>query len=209
MSPARRRNGNTGSRGEPAKSSKLREQHRSLREANEALVRSALDAQTRAECSDRALAELTEAAKLDPLTGLPDRLHLLDRLEHAMARARRNDTRVAVLFIDLDGFKQVNDRLGHAVGDQVLQWAARGITSAVREVDTVSRHGGDEFVIVLDGVGDTEGAAVVANKIIAELGRECRAGEHRVRVSASIGISLFPDHGGDASRLVDQADAPM
>lgn len=209
MSPTRQDSGKTGPAGNPGAPAKLRDEFKRLQEVNEALLCSALDAQTRAERSDKALVDLSQAAKLDPLTRLPDRLHLLDRFEHAMAQARRNDTRVAVLFVDLDGFKQINDRLGHAVGDQVLQWAAKIIVAAVREVDTVSRHGGDEFVIVLDGVSDIGNATVVANKIIAELGQACRIGNHQVRVSASIGISLFPDHGEDASQLIEQADAAM
>lgn len=187
----------------------LHEEFARLKDVNEALLCSALDAQTRAEHLDRELDELAHAAKLDPLTRLPDRLHLLDRFEHAMAQARRNGTKVAILFVDLDGFKQINDSLGHTVGDQVLQWAAQAIVGAVREVDTVSRHGGDEFVIVLDVVSDADIATVVAQKIIAALAHECRVGEFRVRVSASIGVSLFPDHGEEASTLIERADAAM
>lgn len=186
-----------------------REEVARLREANEALLCSALDAQTRAEHLERALDELGDAAKLDPLTRLPNRLHLLDRFEHAMAQARRSGSRVAVLFVDLDGFKQINDQLGHSVGDHVLQWAAEAITGAVREVDTVSRHGGDEFVIVLDMAPDADTAVTVARKIIAALDHRCRVGESSVHLSASIGISLFPDHGEDAATLIAHADAAM
>lgn len=187
----------------------LEEEVARLKEVNEALLCSALDAQSRADHLDREIDELAHAAKLDALTRLPDRSHLLDRFEHAMAQARRNGTKVAILFVDLDGFKQINDRLGHTVGDQVLQWAAQAIVGAVREVDTVSRHGGDEFVIVLDVVNDADTATVVAQKIVAALTHSCQAGDHSVRVSASIGISLFPDHGEDASTLIERADAAM
>jgi diguanylate cyclase len=181
-------------------------------EANEYLTLSALHAQTQAETAAMKLDEVTHATGLDALTGLPNRVLFLDRLEHAMQMARRNSTRLAVLFIDLDNFKQINDTLGHSVGDQVLKMATRCLTESVRAVDTVSRHGGDEFLVLLADVSLAHDAVAVAEKIGAALGglmSPTRPGEPALRLSASIGISIFPDHGNDSATLIERADAAM
>ena len=181
-------------------------------EANEFLTLSALQAQTQVESFAMKLDEVESATGLDALTGLPNRVLFLDRFEQAIQMAKRNATRLAVLFIDLDNFKKINDTLGHAVGDQVLQMTTRCLVDAVRGVDTVSRHGGDEFLVLLVGVVLAEDALAVAEKIgaaLAGLKSPSRPGEPALRLSASIGISFFPDHGIDSSTLIERADAAM
>ena len=120
-----------------------------MAEANEQLALVALHAESVAETAVSELGELARSGQRDPLTGLPNRLLMLDRLENAIATARRHETRIAVLFIDLDNFKRINDTLGHAIGDEALKLAARRLQSAVRDSDTVSRHGGEEFLVLL------------------------------------------------------------
>jgi diguanylate cyclase (GGDEF)-like protein len=134
---------------------------------------------------------------------------LLDRLMSAMASAKRHGTRFALLFIDLDKFKDINDMLGHAVGDEALRRVARCLASSVRAVDTVSRYGGDEFVVLLAEVSQSADALFVAEKVIALLNAPSQIGEHVLRLSASIGISLYPDDGADALTLIERADAAM
>jgi diguanylate cyclase (GGDEF)-like protein len=135
----------------------------------------------------------------DSLTGLPNRALLHDRLQQALAKAQRGRHRVAVMFLDLDRFKSVNDSLGHAVGDELLKYVAARLTSVVRAVDTVSRLGGDEFVIVLEEAGSPDDVVQVAEKIIDALAPEVSIGGHQLRATPSIGISIFPD---DARRGV-------
>lgn len=180
-----------------------------LVEANEQLVLAALKAHTRtSECEE----ELNVAARLgalDVLTELPNRILLLDRFATAIAGARRHGTRLAVLFLDIDNFKDINDTLGHAIGDQVLKLAAQRIVSSVRETDTVSRHGGDEFLILLTELTQVADAVRVADTVITALGVPSRLGDHVLRLRASIGISIYPDDGEDMQLLIDQADAAM
>ena len=180
-----------------------------LLEANENLVVSALGAQTDAETANGALDEASRVATLDPLTGLPNRTLLMDRFDSAIAHAKRHGNRVALLFLDLDAFKQINDRLGHAAGDQALQLVADCLSSLVRETDTVSRHGGDEFLILLSEVAHAGDAARVASKVNATLGSYARILNRAVDLSASIGISVYPDDGEDAKLLIDRADVAM
>lgn len=178
-------------------------------EANEELVAAALRSQADADTSARALREVSRSAELDALTQLPNRVLLRDRFAHAIASAGRHGARLALLFVDLDNFKQINDTLGHAVGDEVLQLAARRIASAIRAADTVSRHGGDEFLILLTEVSQPSDAAGTAEKVIAALGAASVIGEHALQLTASIGISIYPDHGQDADTLIAHADAAM
>jgi len=154
-------------------------------------------------------AHLEYIAYHDALTGLPNRALLMDRLHHAASRADRSGTRMAVLFIDLDRFKTINDSLGHAVGDAVLQAAAGRLKSLVRNVDTLSRLGGDEFVVLLESVRDGQAAAIVAEKIIQALEKVLHIGDYPLHISASIGISLYPEDGRDAETLLKHADAAM
>ena len=180
-----------------------------LLEANEQLVLAALRAQEDAEAAARALSEVSHLAEFDALTQLPNRVLLRDRLGHAIAAAKRHGSRFALLFIDLDGFKHINDTLGHAVGDRVLKRVAQCLTACVREEDTVSRHGGDEFLVLLANVAHAGDAALVANKMMAGLAVPDRMERERFSLRASIGISLYPDDGDDAETLIDRADAAM
>ena len=192
-----------------AESSLSANQSAQLLEANEQLVVTALRNQTDAETASQALDMVSKSADLDALTQLPNRVLLLDRLMGAMAHAKRHGTRFALLFLDLDKFKEINDTLGHAVGDEALRRVARCLASSVRAVDTVSRYGGDEFMVLLAEVAQGSDALLVADKVIALLGAPSQIGEHVLRLSASIGISLYPDDGADALTLIERADAAM
>lgn len=180
-----------------------------LLEANEQLVHAALHAHANADTAAAALNEVLRLAELDTLTGLTNRVRLLDRLTLGIANAKRRGGRLALLFLDLDDFKEINDTLSHSAGDQVLRLAARRLTSSVREADTVSRYGGDEFVIVISDVAEASDALVVAEKIRAALAAPSRVGEHTLVLSASIGISIYPDDSTDGPGLIDRADAAM
>ncbi|MBA3995632.1 MAG: hypothetical protein C0466_00480 [Candidatus Accumulibacter sp.] len=145
----------------------------------------------------------------DPLTQLPNRRLLEDRLEQAIRSARRNEQQLALLLIDLDRFKPINDRYGHAVGDRVLETIAERLRACVRETDTVARLGGDEFVVLLSSVEMQEDATLVADKIHACITEPIAAGEHLHRVGSSIGISLYPQHGDTPETLLHRADHAM
>ena len=189
----------------------LLDSHQSAKliEANERLVLAALRARSEAEAAARALDELSRSAEFDALTALPNRARLFDRFAGAIAFAKRHGTRMALLFLDLNNFKQINDALGHAVGDEVLKLAAHRLASLIRDEDTVSRYGGDEFLILLTEISQPSDAILVADKLIAALGAPCRVGEHVFRLSASIGICIYPDDGDDAHTLIERADAAM
>ena len=153
--------------------------------------------------------EMSHLAQHDILTDLPNRLMLNDRLAQAISLARRNHHQLAVLFLDLDGFKHINDSLGHAIGDKLLQSVAARLSACVRKSDTVSRQGGDEFVILLPEVTHAADAAISAAKIITELKKVYDIGEHHLRVTGSIGISTYPENGEDAETLIKNADTAM
>jgi diguanylate cyclase (GGDEF)-like protein len=180
-----------------------------LLEANERLVVTALNAQTDADTAAQELDDVARSAGIDALTGLSNRVGLQDRLAQAIANAKRHGAQVALLFLDLNGFKQINDTFGHAVGDQALQLVATRLQASVRETDTVSRHGGDEFLILLAEVFQTEDAVLVAQKVAAALAAPSHVGGHEVELAASIGISLYPGDGLDAQTLIEHADAAM
>ncbi|MBN2013159.1 EAL domain-containing protein [candidate division KSB1 bacterium] len=145
----------------------------------------------------------------DPLTGLANRQLFFDHLNHALAQSRRRRTKLAVLFIDLDGFKQINDSLGHQYGDAVLVACANRIKGCVRESDTIARLGGDEFAVILDSIMDENDARIVAEKISTLLSRPIIQKIKEATVSASIGISLYPDDGAHDELLVRMADTAM
>ena len=145
----------------------------------------------------------------DYLTDLPNRLLLNDRLVQAMAAAHRQQQQLAVLFVDVDRFKHINDSLGHAIGDQLLLSVARRLVASVRGSDTVSRQGGDEFVILLSSIAHAEDAALSANKILIALGMPHHVEEHDLQITASMGIGVYPDDGTDAETLVRNADIAM
>ncbi|HSN19546.1 MAG TPA: EAL domain-containing protein, partial [Usitatibacter sp.] len=145
----------------------------------------------------------------DALTGLPNRRLMQDRLNQAIMAARRKQRHVAVLFLDLDRFKVVNDTLGHDTGDFILKDVARRLVGCVREVDTVSREGGDEFVIILPDLERPENARVVADKVLEELSRPVEIGGHEIHVTPSIGISHYPNDATDVHQLLKHADNAM
>jgi diguanylate cyclase (GGDEF)-like protein len=180
-----------------------------LMEVNEQLVLAAVHADTAAQTAVSSLDELARFSQHDELTGAPNRTLMLDRLVSAMSMAQRRGTRVGVLFIDLDSFKQINDTLGHSVGDQVLQIAARRMQSAVRESDTVSRHSGDEFLVLLSEISEPADAAPIAAKILSVLAEPARIGAHTLTLSASVGITVYPEDGTDPSTLIARADEAM
>jgi diguanylate cyclase (GGDEF)-like protein/PAS domain S-box-containing protein len=145
----------------------------------------------------------------DYLTDLPNRLLLNDRLAQAMAAARRRRQQLAVLFVDVDRFKHINDSLGHAIGDELLQSIAGRLFASVRGSDTVSRQGGDEFVILLSSIAQAQDAALSANKILTALSTPHHVKEHDLQITVSLGISIYPEDGTDAETLVRNADIAM
>jgi diguanylate cyclase (GGDEF)-like protein/PAS domain S-box-containing protein len=153
--------------------------------------------------------EMSHLAQHDSLTGLPNRLVLKDRLARAILLAHRHSGHLALLFLDVDHFKRINDSLGHALGDALLQSVAARLSASVRESDTVSRQGGDEFVILLSELARPADAGVNAAHILAELKKVHRIGAQELRVTASVGISTYPDCGDDADALLKHADTAM
>jgi len=187
-----------------------------LVEANGALVLSALHAEEAAESAVGELVELRSTVQRDVLTGTPNRALMLDRLKGAIALSRRRGARCALLFVDLDGFKQINDTLGHAVGDAVLCLVARRLESVLRDSDTVSRHGGDEFLVLLAEISHPADAALIATKMLQALAEPGEKGESITpglgvlpAISASVGIAIFPEDGHEAGLLIANADAAM
>ena len=148
-------------------------------------------------------------AYYDDLTGLPNRTLLQDRLAKALAGARRHKQKVALLFLDLDRFKDINDSLGHSVGDLLLKELAERLKRWAREQDTVARLSGDEFVLMLTHVKDVPDAAVAAERLMDAITAEFVVQGHTLNVSCSLGISIFPEHGTDAETLIKNADAAM
>lgn len=158
---------------------------------------------------DRAEERVRHMAQHDALTGLPNRLLLRDRVNQCISQAARNRRQVAVMFIDLDQFKDINDSLGHQVGDQLLRSVARRLQRCIRQGDTVARLGGDEFVVSLSELNDTNEAMMVAGKILQTLRRTFVVDRHELHVTGSVGISLYPTNGEDAESLMRAADAAM
>lgn len=162
--------------------------------------------------TDRKKTELIvwNQANFDPLTHLANRSLLLDRLEQELASTKRGGSQGAIMFIDLDKFKTINDSLGHSVGDQVLQTVARRISDCLRDRDTAARFGGDEFVVLLPGATDESGVEEVAHRIKQALAGSVAVGNpDKVFVTASIGIALYPQHGSDSDVLLNRADKAM
>ncbi|MEO1767489.1 diguanylate cyclase domain-containing protein [Thiobacter aerophilum] len=156
-----------------------------------------------------AQARIEHMAHFDAVTGLPNRSLFFDRLKQALARTRRNGEKLALFFLDLDRFKPVNDRYGHAVGDALLAAVAERLTRCVRESDTVARIAGDEFTVLLPGITGREDAARVAAKILKAIGEPFQEGGHTLHIGASIGIALFPDDAADGEALLRCADDAM
>ncbi|MGP1691839.1 MAG: diguanylate cyclase domain-containing protein [Giesbergeria sp.] len=180
-----------------------------LVEVNEQLIVSAMQNQSDAEQASQALGELSKSYRLDLLTQLPNRVQLQERFSYAIASALRHGARMAVLFIDIDGFKGINDTLGHAVGDEVLQHTARCIASSVRDVDFVCRYGGDEFVVLVTDLGQACDASLVSQKIASAVASPITAENRTMSVSLSIGMSIYPEDGVEADALIHCADVAM
>jgi diguanylate cyclase (GGDEF)-like protein/PAS domain S-box-containing protein len=154
-------------------------------------------------------ANMTSLAEHDFLTGLANQMVLRDRIEQAIKMAARNRKKLAVLFMDLNGFKHINDSLGHAAGDKLLQSIARRLGETVRASDTLSRFGGDEFIILLPEVHHPDGTTAAATRLLEAVATIHSVGQHELQVSASIGISVYPDDGGDGDTLIKNADVAM
>lgn len=145
----------------------------------------------------------------DSLTSLPNRSLFYDRIYHGLARARRSDSKVALMLLDIDRFKIINDSLGHDAGDVLLKAIAMRLNEGVRDMDTVARLGGDEFVVVLEGIHDTEDVVFVANKLLSTLSRPLEISGHTLTTTVSIGVSIFPEDGADTDELLKNADIAM
>ncbi len=159
--------------------------------------------------SQAMLERMAYLAQHDALTGLPNRALLTERLSRAIGLARRHRHLVALLYLDLDAFKPINDSLGHAVGDSLLQAVAGRLQDCMRDIDTVCRQGGDEFVILLAEIRQPEDATRVAEKLLAVLSRPYRVQGHVLLITLSIGISLYPDDANDVDTLMHNADMAM
>ena len=153
--------------------------------------------------------QMAHSAEHDFLTGLPNRMLLNDRIGRAIALAARHTKKIAVLFLDLDGFKYINDSLGHATGDKLLQSVAKRLGDCVRGSDSVSRQGGDEFVVLLLELEQAEDAAITARRILQAVAQSHPVGQHDLHVTASIGVSVYPEDGLDADTLIKNADTAM
>lgn len=169
------------------------------------LVVTALDITERSEAEQK----LLHQANFDQLTHLPNRYYMLSYIESAFARARRQRTKVSLLFLDLDNFKDINDTLGHGIGDELLKQVADRMRSLFRETDTAARLGGDEFLILLEGLQQQEQAAVVVNKITQSFKKPFLVNSHEIYTSATIGISTYPDDGISVDLLMQFADTAM
>ncbi|MFI4968375.1 MAG: EAL domain-containing protein [Gammaproteobacteria bacterium] len=157
----------------------------------------------------RAEAQVYQLAHYDSLTGLPNRALLRDRLGQAMSDAKRRDAKLAVMYLDLDRFKNVNDSLGHETGDKLLKAVSGRLRECMRDSDTISRQGGDEFLLILRDVADATAVARVAEKLQEAVAKSMRIGEYELHITPSIGISLFPDDADDIDELIRNADAAM
>ena len=162
-----------------------------------------------ASTSQAMLERMAHLAQHDALTGLPNRVLMAERLSRAIGLARRKRHMVALLYLDLDAFKPINDKLGHAVGDGLLQTVAHRLRDCMRRIDTVSRQGGDEFVILLAEIRKPQDASRVAEKLLAVLSRPYHIQGHVLTVTLSIGISLYPNDADDADTLMHNADMAM
>jgi diguanylate cyclase (GGDEF)-like protein len=173
-----------------------------LNRSNEELVRLAHAAQTMTQ-------HITHSAEHDALTGLPNRLMLNDRVGQAVAFAERHENQVAVISLDLDGFKHINNSLGHPIGDRLLQAVARRLVNCVRATDTVSREGGDEFAVLFSEIKQPEEVATKAGRLLQAVAKPYSIEQHDLHITASIGISIYPDDGPNAETLIKNADTAM
>jgi diguanylate cyclase (GGDEF)-like protein len=180
-----------------------------LRLANEQLLLSTLYAEANAESAAAKLHALAQTSQRDELTNTPNRALLLDRLERSITLAQRRYSRCAVLFLDVDHFKHINDTYGHPTGDGVLQLVARRLEAAVRDSDVVGRYGGDEFLVLLTEVSRMADAVRIAGKLITDIAMPTEVCGHLLELSVSLGIAVYPDDAADARTLIELADAAM
>jgi len=180
-----------------------------LQQANAHLVISAIESRKQAERAEADKIQMEYVANHDVLTGLPNRMLLQDRLGQTIEMARRPGSQFAVLFMDLDRFKDINDAFGHAVGDQLLQSVAQRLLSCVRQSNTVSRQGGDEFVLVLRAIERAEDARLTAQKILTAFEQPHHIDGRDFNISLSMGISIYPDDAQDVETLIKNADTAM
>jgi len=155
------------------------------------------------------MTQMAHSAEHDFLTGLPNRMLLNDRTTHAIALARRHTKHVAMLFLDMDGFKHINDSLGHPAGDKLLQSVAKRLVNCVRDTDTVSRQGGDEFVVLLSELENAEDAAIAARRMLQAVAEPHSIDQHDLHITTSIGVSVYPNDGEHAETLIRNADTAM
>ena len=178
-------------------------------EANERLVQVALAAQSAIAVANADLAKLTRLSQRDVLTDIPNRALMLDRLQSAIGMAQRRGTFAAILFLDVDHFKRINDTLGHTVGDAVLQLVARRLEHAVRDSDAVGRQGGDEFLLLLPEVSKIADVSVIAEKIVSDIAAPASVLGHALKLSISVGVAIYPDDAAEAEPLIGLADKAM
>jgi len=153
--------------------------------------------------------ELSYLAHHDLLTGLPNRVLLQDRIEHSILLAQRSKNKLALMYLDLDRFKSVNDRLGHKFGDELLQQVSKRLTDLLRKSDTLCRSGGDEFIILLEGIVNYEDIGMLAQKVVQEMGKAFMLDDHDVNIGVSIGVAIYPDNGASHTELIRNADLAM
>ncbi|WP_268801007.1 diguanylate cyclase domain-containing protein [Pseudomonas huanghezhanensis] len=177
--------------------------------ANEQLVLGMLRIQSEVQAAEVTLSEIFRAASVDELTNLPNRRELLTRLADAITGGQRSGGSFALLFLDLNGLKRINDTLGHHVGDAVLMETAQRLSACVSGEDTVARYGGDEFVVLLPHPASREDAQLAVDKIKLQFGQPWSIGDRQMPISISVGISLYPDDGTDSKSLIDIADSKM
>lgn len=183
--------------------------HGDLIAANQQLVLSSIQAEQELEQVKSHVGELTRSSQRDALTDTPNRTLMLDRISRSISYARRHDRQLALIFLDLDHFKQINDNLGHQTGDDVLKLVTRRLSHVLRDSDTISRHGGDEFLILLSAIDSDEAVAAIAEKILKALAAPVIFAEIPVKIRASLGIAFYPAHGTDAQVLIQAADDAM
>lgn len=180
-----------------------------LRQANEQLVIAAVQAQSMIEEVQKTKDQMIHMAHHDVVTGLPNRVLLKEKLDQALALAKRHRMKLAVLFLDLDQFKIINDSLGHSIGDQLLHSVAQRLMASIRATDTVSRQGGDEFVALLSEVANEKSVAIIAEKMLEAVATPYALAEQNLHIGVTIGISMYPDDGEDAETLIRNADTAM
>lgn len=183
--------------------------HSDLIAANQQLVLSSMQAEQELEQVKSHVGELTRTSQRDALTDTPNRTLMLDRISRSISYARRHHRQLALIFLDLDHFKQINDNMGHQTGDDVLKLVTRRLSSVLRDSDTISRHGGDEFLILLSAIDSDEAVAAIATKILQALAAPVIFVDKPVQIRASLGIAFYPAHGTEAQMLIQAADDAM